>query len=868
MTATRTTCPYCGVGCGLLVGDAGLRGDPHHPANQGRVCVKGASVLETLGDHGRLTHPRVGAVTVSWEQALDEVAARFRRVLDEHGPEALAFYVSGQLLTEDYYVANKLIKGFIGSANIDTNSRLCMSSAVMAHKRAFGEDVVPGCYEDLELADLLVLTGSNTAWAHPVLYQRIAAAKSRRPAMKVVVIDPRHTATCDLADLHLPIRPGQDVALFNGLLRWLHEKRALDRAYIAAHTLGFEQAVQAACRPAQSWPELAGQLGLAPEDLLLFYRWFADTPRTVTVFSQGINQARNGTDQGNAIINAHLATGRVGRPGASPFSVTGQPNAMGGREVGGLCNQLAVHLDLDNPHHHQAVAEFWRAPALTRRAGLPAVELFRALRAGRIKAIWILGTNPVDSLPEADQVCAALQACDTVVVSDCVAHNDTLACADIALPACGWGEKNGMVTNSERTVSRQRGFLPAPGEARPDWWALCEVGKRLGHVEAFDFSSPAEIFREYAAMSALAVRFGRQLDLTAAAALDDSDYQHWQPRRWPFGGGARCFTDGRFSHADGRARFVACAPPPLPETTTRLPLLLNSGRLRDQWHTMTRTGRAPRLFSHRQEPFVEVPPALAADLGLKQDDFAWVRSAVGEALVRVRLDQGLGERQLFMPMHWTDCFSARARVGALVPARTDPLSGQPAFKQTPVALAPWRPAWHGLLLLAGPPPQVDYWARIPLDERLSHYVLAGATIPEESEFMTWLPSTDHWLSLDDGAAGHYRRVALDEHNQVLAWLALAPQPVQADVLWLARCFQGAVEPGQRPGLLAGHAGEGGQRRGAVVCSCFQVDEATLCRAVEQGADSIEALGRACRAGTNCGSCIPELKRFLMAAMAG
>ena len=868
MSATRTTCPYCGVGCGLLVGDAGLRGDPHHPANQGRVCVKGASVLETLGDHGRLTHPRIGDVTVSWERALDEVAARFRRVLDEHGPEALAFYVSGQLLTEDYYVANKLMKGFIGSANIDTNSRLCMSSAVAAHKRAFGEDVVPGCYRDLELADLLVLAGSNTAWAHPVLYQRIAAAKSRRPAMKVVVIDPRHTATCDIADLHLPICPGQDVALFNGLLRWLHENQALDRAYIAAHTLGFEQAVQAACTPAQSWPELAGQLGLALEDMLLFYRWFAETPRTVTVFSQGINQARNGTDQGNAIINAHLATGRVGRPGASPFSVTGQPNAMGGREVGGLCNQLAVHLELDNPHHHQAVAAFWRAPALAKRAGLPAVELFRAVRAGRIKAIWILGTNPVDSLPEADQVRAALRACDTVVVSDCVAHNDTLACADIALPACGWGEKSGMVTNSERTVSRQRGFLPAPGEARPDWWALCEVGKRLGHVEAFDFSGPAEIFREYAAMSALAVRSGKQLDLTAAATLDEDGYRDWQPRRWPFGGSSRRFTDGNFSHADGRARFVPCAPPPPPETTARLPLLLNSGRLRDQWHTMTRTGRAPRLFSHRQEPFVEIPPALAASLGLKQDDFARVRSAVGEALVRVRLDQGLGERQLFMPMHWADCFSARARIGALVPARTDPLSGQPAFKQTPAALEPWRPAWHGVLILAGPPPAVDYWARIPLDERLSHYVLAGATTPDESEFMAWLPAADHWLSLDDVAAGHYRRVALDAHNRVRAWLALAPQPVPVDVAWLAQRFHDAVEPGQRPGLLAGHAGEGGQQRGAVICSCFQVDEATLSHVVEQGADSVEALGRACRAGSNCGSCIPELKRFLAAAVAG
>ncbi|MDX1805143.1 MAG: molybdopterin-dependent oxidoreductase, partial [Alcanivorax sp.] len=489
-----TTCPYCGVGCGIRTDGKQLGGDDAHPANRGRLCVKGSSVLETLGDQDRLLNPEVNGQVVTWDTALDEVAARFRRIIDEYGPDAVAFYVSGQLLTEDYYVANKLMKGFIGSANIDTNSRLCMSSAVVAHKRAFGEDVVPGCYEDMELADLVILTGSNTAWAHPIVYQRIAAAKQARPDMKVVVIDPRRTATCDLADLHLAIRPGQDVPLFNGLLSWLEANNALDHDYIENHTNGFDEALACARRQGCNWPALAQQLGVSKEDLTTFFHWFGACDKTVTVFSQGVNQARNGSDQGNAIINAHLATGRVGKPGASPFSITGQPNAMGGREVGGLANQLAVHLDIDNPEHHAAVANFWRAPALARRNGLTAVELFKAVASGQVKAVWIMATNPVDSLPEADRVRHALQQCDTVVVSDCVASGDTLACADIKLPALGWSEKSGMVTNSERCLSRQRPFIPAPGQARADWWIITEVAHRLGYAEAFPYQHERDIF--------------------------------------------------------------------------------------------------------------------------------------------------------------------------------------------------------------------------------------------------------------------------------------------------------------------------------------------------------------------------------------
>ncbi|WP_300412080.1 nitrate reductase, partial [uncultured Alcanivorax sp.] len=686
-----TTCPYCGVGCGIKTDGVTLQGDMQHPANAGRLCVKGSSVLETLGDQDRLLQPQVNGEGVSWDRALDEVAERFRRIVEEHGPDAVAFYVSGQLLTEDYYVANKLMKGFIGSANIDTNSRLCMSSAVVAHKRAFGEDVVPGCYEDLELADLVILTGSNTAWAHPIVYQRIAAAKQARPHMKVVVIDPRRTATCDLADLHLAIRPGQDVPLFNGLLTWLDDHNGLDRDYIHAHTEGFAATLATAREQGNDWATLAEQLGVSQEDLTTFYDWFAACDRTVTVFSQGVNQARNGSDQGNAIINAHLATGRVGKPGASPFSITGQPNAMGGREVGGLANQLAVHLDIDNPEHHAAVANFWQTDTLATENGLTAVDLFNAVESGQVKAVWIMATNPVDSLPEADRVRHALMACDTVVVSDCVASGDTLACADIRLPALGWGEKSGMVTNSERCVSRQRPFVKAPGDARADWWIISEVARRMGYRSAFPYQHEHQIFAEYSALTALAGRFGKRLDMTAAAELSADQYEQWQPQQWPLQGEPRCFGDGHFATPTGRGRFVVCENPKVHQIGDAFPVILNSGRIRDQWHTMTRTGRAGRLFAHLSEPFAALHPNDIERYRLKEGGFVRLASKVGDALVRVTSDAGQRPGTAFMPMHWTDQFSRRARVDALVPARLDPHSGQPAFKHTPVNVSDWQP---------------------------------------------------------------------------------------------------------------------------------------------------------------------------------
>ncbi|MGA7799933.1 MAG: molybdopterin-dependent oxidoreductase, partial [Gammaproteobacteria bacterium] len=532
-----TVCPYCGVGCGVVptAEDGGwkVRGDGTHPANRGRLCSKGAALGETLGADGRLRHPQIAGARVTWDEALDAVADRLRDTISRHGPEAVAFYVSGQLLTEDYYVANKLMKGFIGAANIDTNSRLCMSSAVAAHKRAFGADAVPGCYEDLELADLVVFAGSNAAWAHPVLYQRIAAQKRRRPEMRVVVVDPRRTATCDIADLHLALAPGSDAVLFNGLLAHLYREDRLDLDYIDAHTEGFTAALLSARANAGSVPAVAAACGLPEADVAAFFRLFARTERTITFWSQGLNQSSSGVDKGNAVINCHLATGRIGRPGMGPFSITGQPNAMGGREVGGLANLLAAHMDFDDPAALERVRRFWGAPRLAQGPGLKAVELFDAVGRGEVKAVWIMATNPAVSLPEAERVRAALERCECVIVSDCVADTDTAACADILLPAAPWGEKEGTVTNSERRISRLRAFLPPTGEARPDWWMITGVARRLGFAESFAYDGPADIFREHAALSGLDNDGGRAFDISVLATLSDAEYDTLQPLQWP-----------------------------------------------------------------------------------------------------------------------------------------------------------------------------------------------------------------------------------------------------------------------------------------------------------------------------------------------
>ena len=566
MTApVRTTCPYCGVGCGVLArADGTVSGDPAHPSNAGRLCSKGAALGQTLGDAGRLLRPRIGGREASWNDALDLVARRFQETIAAHGPDSVAFYVSGQFLTEDYYVANKLMKGFIGSGNIDTNSRLCMASSVAGHVRAFGEDVVPGIYEDWEAADLVVLVGSNTAWCHPVLHQRLQAARAAR-GTQVVVLDPRRTATAEMADLHLPLAPGTDVILFQGLLAYLDDAGALDRTWAARHATGLDEALAIARRDAPSAEAVAEECGVDPEAVETFYDLFAGTERALTVFSQGVNQSSAGTDKVNAIINCHLATGRIGRPGMGPFSVTGQPNAMGGREVGGLANQLAAHMRWEEPGEVEALRRFWQAPNLAAKPGFKAVELFDAVLDGRVKALWIAATNPAATLPRADRVRAALAACPFVVVSDCW-ETDTTAHAQVLLPAASWGEKSGTVTSSERRISRQRPFRAAPGEAKPDWWMFAEMGRRMGWEDAFTWRGPASVFREHAALTGVANEGRRLFDISALAALDDTTYDALEPVRWPCPAGSateggRLFARGGFATANGAGARRAHALP-------------------------------------------------------------------------------------------------------------------------------------------------------------------------------------------------------------------------------------------------------------------------------------------------------------------
>ncbi|MEM7753170.1 MAG: nitrate reductase, partial [Pseudomonadota bacterium] len=711
----RSTCPYCGVGCGVKLradgaGGLAVEGDPEHPANKGKLCSKGHALGETVGLTGRVLTPRMDGAEVSWDQALGRVADRFSETIAQYGPDSVAFYVSGQLLTEDYYVANKLMKGFIGSGNIDTNSRLCMASTVAGHKRAFGADTVPGTYDDLEEADFVVLVGSNLAWCHPVLYQRLAAARAAR-GTRVVVVDPRRTATCDIADLHLKLKPGTDVALFNGLFAYLREMGVLDKQFVLEHTNGFDEAYTAA---SSDDPEATG---LDPDDIAAFYRLFATTERTVTVFSQGVNQSTSGTDKVNAILNSHLVTGRIGKPGMGPLSVTGQPNAMGGRETGGLANMLAAHLDLENAEHRAAVEKFWSAPRVANQPGLKAVDMFRAVADGQIKALWIACTNPAVSMPDADAVRAAIKGCEFVVVSDITGDTDTSRLADVLLPATGWGEKDGTVTNSDRTISRQRAALPPPGEARHDWSIFAEVGRRMGWREAFDYQSPAEVFREHAALSGIAGAFGRDFDISGLADINDVAYETLEPVRWPVTAtraGGRFFGDGVFFTPDGRARLLAVRQKEAAaRRTPKYPYRLNTGRVRDQWHTMTRTGLAPRLSRHLAEPFLQIHPEDAADCGLNPADLARVTSPQGTAILRVLISEDATPGAPFAPMHWTGETAPAGRIDAVVAPATDPISGQPESKASVVAVTRYDAVWYGFAVSqTKPAANVAYWARM------------------------------------------------------------------------------------------------------------------------------------------------------------
>jgi assimilatory nitrate reductase catalytic subunit len=744
-----------------------------------------------------------------------------------------------------------------------------MASSVAGHRRAFGADVVPQCYDDLELADLVVLVGSNAAWCHPILYQRIQTARGER-GMRVVNIDPRRTATSEGADLHLAIEPGSDSVLWCGLLVALAERDLVDRDYVAAHTNAFDEVLATARRIAPTRMAVAEACGLELQDLVQFFEWFAGTDRVVSCYSQGVNQSAQGTDKVNAIINCHLATGRIGNPGSGPLSFTGQPNAMGGREVGGLANMLAAHMGF-SPAERDRVGRFWTAPNVVTGPGFKAVDMFDAVADGRIKALWVMGTNPAVSLPRADHVRDALAKLDLLVVSDNVMGSDTVQYAHVLLPAAAWGEKDGTVTNSERCISRQRAFMPLAGSAKPDWWILCEVARRLGWGDGFGYTSPAKIFTEHARLSGFENDGNRAFDISGASDLTPQGYDGLAPFQWPLREGQapvqRLFAEGGFFTPDRKAQFVPIAAPRLAVAVSpEWPLILNSGRIRDQWHTMTLTGLSPRLVTHIGEPFVEIHPDDARRFGLEQGMLARVLTAHGTAHLRVLVSRNQRPGALFVPIHWSSENSSDARIGAMVQSVADPVSGQPESKATPARIEPLAVSHYGFALSRRPfvPAEMAYWsaARTTFGHMLSFAI--DRPVEDWSRLhRDLLPSGDH-LEFTDAAAGSFRAAVLRGGRlEGAAIVSATPKLPSPD--WLKSQFElASIPPSDRRRLLAARPVEGSADEGPIVCVCFQVGQRAIEAAAAKGCCTVEAIGKMLGAGTNCGSCVPELRRLIAA----
>ncbi|MGK2952039.1 MAG: nitrate reductase [Thiobacillus sp.] len=886
MSAVPSICCYCGTGCGVLIeADAGkitgVRGDPAHPANRGKLCTKGAALALSAQASGRALVPELRAdralprQQVSWDAALDHVAEKFNSVIREHGPDAVAFYISGQLTTEAYYVFNKLAKGLIGTNNVDTNSRLCMSSAVAGYKATLGADSPPGCYDDIDHAGTIFIAGSNTAYAHPILFRRIEAARKANPELKLIVVDPRRTDTADEADLHLAILPGTDVALYHAMLNVMMWEELIDRDGIAAHTEGWE-ALRELVR--DYTPEkVASICGVAAADIVQAARWFAAGP-TLSLYCQGLNQSSCGVDKNAALINLHLASGQIGKPGAAPLSLTGQPNAMGGREVGGLANLLSAHRDMDNPVHRAEVARLWGVDAVPATPGKTAVELFEAVRRGEIKAIWIACTNPAQSLPDQARVHEALQTAECVVLQEAFTDTETAPFADVLLPASTWGETDGTMTNSERCISRVRAAVPPPGEARADWAIVCDFARRLDPEKAarlFPYASAETVFDEHRETTR-----GRDLDITGLSyALLDAE-----PQQWPFPAGAasgqaRLYADGVYPTASGRAHFHAAPYRPVAEAIdARFPLHLNTGRLRDQWHGMSRTGRVARLFAHADTPALAMN---ARDLQLRRlqaGDLVRVKSRRGEVVVAAEVSDSVRPGQCFLPMHWGARFMGGFGVNALTLPAFDAVSKQPELKHAAVQVAkadlPWRMAalavGDGAKLLEAVQPLLracDYGAaglagrdRDVLTLRLAH----TQPLPE-----SMLAALDAALGLDDPlAVMHYqdsprgisKRVRVDGGKVSAARLTGETAAFE----WLRDVIVEGVDAASlRAWMLAPVARPpaGGAGRGRIVCNCLNVAEPDIVAAIAAGAD-LAAMQATLKCGSECGSCVPELKRLI------
>ncbi|WP_226420762.1 nitrate reductase [Vibrio sp. E14] len=853
----KTTCPYCGVGCGIEISNNKIIGDALHPANSGSLCVKGVALAESLQMPSRLLYPKLREKEVSWQSVTDLIAQEIHQAKAEFGPDSVAMYVSGQLLTEDYYIANKLMKGYVGSANIDTNSRLCMSSAVAAHVRAFGEDVVPVNYDDIDKTELLIICGANTAWTHPVLFRRIQQARENNPNLKLVVIDPRETVTAQQADLHLPIKNDGDVSLFNGLLKFLIEQQCIDSQYINSYTDGFNALTEEVSDLRYDVTNLTSSIGISEEKLMTFFQWFAQSPTAITLFCQGVNQAENGVDKGNAIINAHLASGKIAKTGCGPFSITGQPNAMGGREVGGLANQLAVHRAFDADSIKQVQA-FWDSPEIATQPGLKAVELFEAVERGEIKVLWIMATNPVVSLPDNQMVKRALEACPFVIVSDITAESDVAKYADVLLPAAGWGEKQGMVTNSERRMSRQRQFQIPPGEVKPDWWAISQVGQALCTLEktqnGFAFTSERAVFREYAAMTGMNADSPLKLDLSQHANLTEQEYEEWVPTQW---GGGRPFADGIYSHPDGKARFVVTSE--LPQRLERTKgWWLNTGRQRDQWHTMTRTGHIAHLAASELEPTVYMNTLSATQNRLKAGQLTKLFQPTSNTGIyaKVAIDEGLGFQDLFMSMHWAGRYGGESSVNAIINSAKDPISGQPAFKSSYVEVQDAAVKTYGMFIGTQFDSGKFLYSAFQAESNLGIWRFAHDKRPKKQSFCRTEKSrritidiAQGWLAVDYDLVGDVRIIR--------SVLVVSSEPIQTDYTNFTGLIGKPMELSQLLTITQS------QSSAKLVCSCFRVTDKQIHDAMEkQDCTSLNQLQNKLKCGTNCGSCASQIKQMV------
>lgn len=853
----KTTCPYCGVGCGIEISNNKIIGDALHPANSGSLCVKGVALAESLKMPSRLLYPKLREKEVSWQSVTDLIAQEIHQAKAEFGPDSVAMYVSGQLLTEDYYVANKLMKGYVGSANIDTNSRLCMSSAVAAHVRAFGEDVVPVNYDDIDNTELLIICGANTAWTHPVLFRRVQQARENNPNLKLVVIDPRETVTAQQADLHLPIKNDGDVSLFNGLLKFLIEQQCIDSKYINSYTDGFDTLVEEVSDLRYDVTNLTSSIGISEEKLTTFFQWFAQSPTAITLFCQGVNQAENGVDKGNTIINAHLASGKIAKSGCGPFSITGQPNAMGGREVGGLANQLAVHRAFDAESIKQ-VQTFWDSPEIATQPGLKAVELFEAVERGEIKVLWIMATNPVVSLPDNQMVKRALEACPFVIVSDITAESDVAKYADVLLPAAGWGEKQGMVTNSERRMSRQRQFQTPPGEAKSDWWAISQVGQALCALEktqnGFAFTSERAVFREYAAMTGMNADSPLKLNLSEYANLTEQEYEEWVPTQW---GGERPFADGIYSHPDGKARFVVTSE--LPQRLERAKgWWLNTGRQRDQWHTMTRTGHIAHLAASELEPTVYMNTLSATQNRLKAGQLIKLFQPTSNTGIyaKVAIDEGLGFQELFMSMHWAGRYGGESSVNAIINSAKDPISGQPAFKSSYVEVQDAAVKTYGMFIGIQFDSGKFLYSAFQAESNLGIWRFAHDKRPKKQSFCRTEKSrritidiAQGWLAVDYDLVGDVRIIR--------SVLVVSSEPIQTDYTNFTGLIGKPMELSQLLTITQS------QSSAKLVCSCFRVTDKQIHDAMEkQDCTSLTQLQNKLKCGTNCGSCVSQIKQMV------